>query len=168
RQHQAVVGKPRAIAERHRASLRIDRGPRRKLDDHLIGGELVVTEFLRLEVAKPGDDAVAEWTGDERRVGLDQRHGDARIDAFDETRAARSAEAAAHDDHAPAGALGDGGARKQGPPGGPAPQELAPARALYRHDRPPQSFCAPYQVAMALTSSSEKPLAMRSITVDGS
>src|SRR5437588_6602077 len=32
----------------------------------------------------------------------------------------------------------------------------------------PQSFCAPYQAAMALTSSSENPLAMRSITVDGS
>src|SRR5438445_294867 len=31
----------------------------------------------------------------------------------------------------------------------------------------PQFFCAPYQEAMALTSSSEKPLAMRSITVDG-
>src|SRR5262245_54252831 len=31
----------------------------------------------------------------------------------------------------------------------------------------PQSFCAPYQAAMALTSSSEKPLAKRCITVDG-
>src|SRR6266516_1961018 len=30
-----------------------------------------------------------------------------------------------------------------------------------------QSFCAAYQAAMALTSSSENPLAMRSITVDG-
>src|SRR6516225_4097862 len=167
REHQAVVGKPRAISECHRASLRIDRGPGRKLEDHLIGGELVVTEFLRLEVAKPGDDAVAEWTGDERRVRFDQRHGDARIDAFDETRAARSAEAAAHDDHPPARALGDGGERQQGRAGGRGLEELAPARVLCSHDRPPQSFCAPYQVAMALTSSSEKPLAMRSITVDG-
>src|SRR5262245_63605576 len=90
REHQAVVTKTRAISERHRASLRIDRSPRRKLEDHLIGGELVVTEFLRLEVAKPGDDAVAEWTGDERRVRLDQRHGEARLAALDGSRAARS------------------------------------------------------------------------------
>src|SRR5262249_3684433 len=152
REHQAIVGKPRAIAERHRASLRVDCSARRELDDHLVGGELVVTEFLRLEVAKPGDDAVAEWTGDERRVRLDQRHGDARIDPFDETGAGCSAEAAAHDDHAPARALGDSGKREQGCAGGRGFEEFTPVRALCSHDRPPQSFCAPYQAAMALTS----------------
>src|SRR5262245_45035971 len=55
---------------------------------------------------------------------------------------------------------------------------VAPAAAALRKSRRlvrvavmigllPQFFCAPYQVAMALVSSSEKPLAMRSITVDG-
>src|SRR3954463_9925347 len=55
----------------------------------------------------------------------------------------------------------------------------APATAVLRKSRRlvrcavmigllPQSFCAPYQAAMALTSSSEKPLAMRPITVEGS
>src|SRR5262249_15029449 len=78
-----------------------------------------------------------------------------------------SAEAAAHDHHAPTGALGDGGKRDQGCAGGRGLEELSPARGLCRHDRPPPSFCAPYQAAMGLTSSSEKPLAMRSITVDG-
>src|SRR5262249_56444521 len=99
------------------------------------------------------DDAVAEWTGDERRVRLDQRHADARIDAFDETRAARSAEAAAHDDHAPACALGDGGERQQGRAGGRGLEELAPAPSPSSPDRPPQSFCPPSQGAMALSSS---------------
>src|SRR5262245_64936219 len=166
RERQAVVGKPRPIAERHRASLRVDRGPRRELDDHLVAGELVVTEFLRLEVAKPSDDAVAEWAGDKRRVRLHQRHRNARIDPFDETGAACAAEAAPHDHHAPARALADGGKRARGCAGGGGLEEWPPAGALGRTDRLPQSFCAPYQVAMALTSSSEKPLAMRSITVD--
>src|SRR6476646_4574251 len=55
----------------------------------------------------------------------------------------------------------------------------APATAVLRKSRRlvrcavmigllPQSFCAPYQAAMALTSSSEKPLAIRPITVEGS
>src|SRR5262249_23283042 len=63
--------------------------------------------------------------------------------------------------------LGDGGERQQGRAGGRGLEKLAPARALCSHDRPPQSFCAPYPGAMALTSSSEKPLAVRAITGDG-
>src|SRR5262249_62202553 len=93
RDDQAVVGKPSSVAERHCASLRVDRGPRRELDDDLVAGELVVTEFLRLEVAKPGDDAVAEWAGGERRVRLDPRHRNARIDPVYATGTACTAEA---------------------------------------------------------------------------
>src|SRR5262249_33120818 len=167
RDDQAVVGKPSSVAERHCASLRVDRGPRRELDDDLVAGELVVTEFLRLEVAKPGDDAVAEWAGGDGRARRARALCTARIARFNEPAPARPAEAAAHDHHAPARALGDGGKREQGCAGGRGLEEFTPARALCSHDRPPQSFCAPYQVAIALTSSSEKPLAMRSITVDG-
>ena len=52
----------------------------------------------------------------------------------------------------------------------PAAAFLRKSRRLVdlRHGRLPQSFCAPYQAAMALISSSEKPLAMRPITVPGS
>src|SRR5262249_59138040 len=141
----------RPVAERHRASLRVDRGPRRELEDHLVAGELVVTEFLRLEVAKPGDDAVAEWAGGERRVRFHQRHRNARIDPFDETGAACAAEAAAHDHHAPARALGDGGKREQGCAGGRGLGEFTPARAPCRPDLPPHTLCAPYPRALALS-----------------
>ena len=79
------------------------------LDGDPIGGELVVTEFLRLEVAQPGDDEIAERTGGECRAGFDQRHADARVDAPDETGAGRSGKATADDDNASARALGDGG-----------------------------------------------------------
>src|SRR5262249_59169456 len=145
---QAIVGRWRPMAERHGASLRVDRCPRRKLNDRLVGGEFVVTELLRPEVAKAGDDAVAEWTGNERWVRLDQRHGDARIDPFDETSAARSAEAAAHDDHAPAGALGDGGKRQEGCARGRGLGGLSPAPAPFTHDRAPPTLCPPYHAAM--------------------
>jgi hypothetical protein len=134
REHQAVVRKLRAVAERHRASLRVDRGAGRDLKHHLIAGKFVVTEFLRPDLAQSGDDAVAEWAGDECRVSFDQRHGDARIDALDETGASCSAEASAHDDHASAGALGDRRKRQQRCSGRCRFEEFTPAAALCAHD----------------------------------
>src|SRR6266511_2973012 len=168
REYQAVVGKLRAICEGHDASLWVDRCAGRELENHLITGELVVTEFLRLDLAKPGDDAIAEWAGDKCTVRFDQRHGDARIEALDETGASDSAKSTPTTTTRPAAPCARAGSGSS----------VAPAAAALRKSRRlvrvavmigllPQFFCAPYQAAMALTSSSEKPLAMRSITVAG-
>ena len=128
RQHQAVVGEPRAVGQRDGAALRIDGGSRRDVDGDL-GGDLVVAELLLLEVAQPGNDAVAERAGGECRVRFDQRHIDARVDPLDEAGAACSAETAAHHHHAAARALSDGGDRKHCRAGSRGLEEFTPARA---------------------------------------
>ncbi len=164
RQHQPVIGQPAGVADDHRAGVGIDAS--RRLEGDLDGAfELLVVELLRLEIAQSGDDVVAERAGGEGVAGLDQRHRDARIDVLERAGAGRAGESAAHDDDAAAGALRDRGrgqADGRGACGG-ALEEIASVHMKVCHDG--QSFCAAYQAAMALISSSVKPLAIRSMTV---
>ena len=63
------------------------------------GGDLVIAELLRLDVAQAGDHFVAERAGGEGAVRLDQRHLQFRIEPPQRPRAAGAAKAAAdHDD----------------------------------------------------------------------
>src|SRR5207302_4823237 len=109
-------------------------------------------------------------TGGEFGIGLDQGYGQARVDALQHAGAGRAGEAAADDDDAAARALPQYRQRQQrrrGAAGGGF-EKRAAAGAVADHDRTPvQFFCAASQAAMALVSSSLKPLAMRSMTVAG-
>ena len=73
RQHQAVVGKPRAARERHHAGMWIDFGGDIERRDDSLGCDLLVIELLGLEIAQAGNDLVAERAGSESLAGFDQR-----------------------------------------------------------------------------------------------
>ena len=130
-----------------------------------VGGDVLVGELLCAQLAQAGDHPVAERTGGERRVRLDQGHGDARIDLAEGAGAAGAGEAAADDHHARGGAL------REAPEAGSTAAEAVAATPSSRNRRRVifmsrrHHFCAANQAASAWISSSVKPLAIRSMTV---
>ena len=79
--------------------LRIDLLGRLRDDGDAFGGDLVIAELLRLDVAQARDHLVAERAGGENAVRLDQRDLQFCIDPPQRPRATGAAEAAAdHDD----------------------------------------------------------------------
>ena len=60
RQHETVVRKRRAVSETDGAGLRIDLHRRACDDVDAVGGDLVVSELLNLDVAYAGDHFIAE------------------------------------------------------------------------------------------------------------
>ncbi len=112
RKDQPVVEKSGAIAERHHTPLRVDCRSVRDIEQNLIGGKFAVAEFLSLELAQSGDDAIAERARGKGRACLHQCHGNARVDPLDEASASCPCKAAAHHHRAPAGPLGDGRKRQ--------------------------------------------------------
>jgi hypothetical protein len=67
--------------------------------------DFVISEFLVPQIAQSGDHLVAEWTGREGLVWLDQRHGEPWIQAFQGPSACRASEAPANDDNSPGHSL---------------------------------------------------------------
>jgi hypothetical protein len=130
--------------------------------------------LLAPQIAQSGDHLVAERAGGEGGVFLDQRHRETRVEAFQRAGAGRAGKAAADHDDPAGGTLRQCRAERHRHADGEArpPQEVAPRRASRSH--PPSdfffagsSFCSAYHAAIAASSSSVKPLAMRSITVAG-
>src|SRR5829696_8120678 len=119
REHEAVVGEPRAVAERDLAPAGIDCGGRLDRDLDAVLAQAVVAELLLGKLAQAGDDAVAERAGREGRARLDERHGGTRQVAFHGAGAGRAGKAAAdHDD--PRCRLTEGRARQERDRGGGA------------------------------------------------
>ena len=59
------------------------------------GGDPVIAELLRADVAQARDHLIAEGAGGEDLVRLDQRHLQFRVESFQRTRTGRAAKAAA-------------------------------------------------------------------------
>ena len=157
-----VVGEAGPVRQTDIARLRVDSGCGLLCQDDSGRREAVIAKLLLAQLAQSGDDLVAEGAGGEHRLRFDQRDRDVRIEALQGTGATGAGEAAADYDNAAGGALRQGRDRRQERAGAcRAPQKSASRRAQ-RH-----SFCLAYQAAIAATSSSEKPLAIRSMTVAG-
>src|SRR5262249_517746 len=117
------------------------------------------------------DHLVAERTRGKNRVRLDQDDLEPRINTFQEPRRRGAPESATEHDDAGLYALCEQWKRKgsRDRAGSSSRAELPPGGALFAHGRQLgiNHGCVMNQVAIALISSSEKPLAMRSITVAG-
>ena len=137
----------------------VDGGRGRAGDDDAVGGDALVRELLRGQLAQAADHRVAERARGERRVRLDQRHGDARVGLPERAGAARAGKAAADDHDARGGPLREGRSGEAAAAAATATPSLRNVAAARLHR------CAAYQAAMAWISSSVNPLAMRSITV---
>ena len=87
REHQAVVAERRAVGETDHPRLRIDLDGRLRNDGHAIGGDPVIAELLRFDVAQARDHLVAERAGGEGPVRLDQRHLQFAVDLVASARA---------------------------------------------------------------------------------
>src|SRR5262245_34020519 len=169
RQHQPVIGKPLSVAERDCTGGRVNCTRCADRERYAIGGDLAVTELLRRKIAQSCDNAIAERASGEGLVRLHQSDGDARIGPSQGARGARAGKAAAHYNDAWSGLRDSRPSKERGRSckrSGRGKKRTA-ARAIYGHDVVLAQCCSAYQAAMACTSASEKPLAMRSMTVAG-
>ena len=170
RDDQPVVREARAALERDAARLRRRRrSPWRRRPRCRSAADLVVAELLGRQRPQAADHQVAERAGREGAAALDQAHGDARDRRLLMARAAAGAGEAATDHHHARGGLGatparQGGRRRRRPPARPG---TAGGSSAGRAISASLSLRAAYHSAMAWTSASEKPLAIRPMTVLG-
>src|SRR5262249_10273936 len=159
RQREPVVREPGAVGERDRPGLGAHDGRGRARDRDAVGGDALVRELLRGELAQTADHRVAERARGERRVGLDHGHGEARLEVAELAGAARAREASANDHDASRGRLsaGEVGTQRRRSRRSHAEAEKGAASGL--------RFCSAYQAAIAWISASVNPLAIRSMTV---
>src|SRR6266481_1129805 len=163
RQHQPVITEHRVAAERHKAALRVH--PPCLIMDYrnTFGAEGIIAETLLPDRPQSGDYGVAEGASREDRTCLDEGHGSPRHGALQFPRAGGAGKAAADNDNTRPALRHERSCQQRGRGGrGAAAQKRAPRRPHHRF-----SSCAASQSAMARISTSEKPLAIRPMTVEG-
>jgi len=129
--------------------LRIDLDRCLRNDGHAIGSDFVITELLRLDAAQARNHLVAERTGREGPVRLDQRHLQFGTDPSQGARAGGAAKAAADHDDA-CGGLGAGRTRESKRCGRrrDATNDVSPRHQAQRvHEHYPEKYAAAVKAA---------------------